>query len=125
VTLKDTHGKTQSELEAHRREIEEHKTRHLQSRDENRSLQSERDNAHTKIKKLEDEIESVREDRRKVGEAHSNDKFSLESEIEKFKRDLGRLEDEMDRAGNELDMRDEMLRQKEKEMGDLVCRFDI
>ncbi len=150
ATLRETHEQTRFELSTHRRDIEsltqqiaDHEQRHRQSSEEKRKLTDERDDAQSKIKRLQADLESARDrvgrkdrdlisvqdalrsledERRKIGDEHTSDRFSLELEIERFKRDLERCEDDLTTARDELDLRDETLRQKEKELSDVVSQ---
>ncbi|KAI3476077.1 hypothetical protein L1887_62383 [Cichorium endivia] len=49
----------------------------------------------------------------RIGQSSANDKYSLELEIDRLKRDLARCEDDLARARKELDRKDDVLRHKE------------
>jgi chromosome segregation ATPase len=51
-------------------------------------------------------LRSLEDERRKLGDDHTSDRFSLELEIERVKRDLEQCEDELDRAKEDLRARD-------------------
>jgi septal ring factor EnvC (AmiA/AmiB activator) len=61
-------------------------------------------------------LRGLEDDRKKLGDEHTSDRFSLELEIERVKRDLEQCEDELDRAKADLHDRD-------VEYGQLVRRF--
>jgi hypothetical protein len=48
----------------------------------------------------------LEDERRKLGDEHTSDRFSLELEIERVKRDLINAEDQLDQARRDLTKRD-------------------
>lgn len=48
----------------------------------------------------------MEDERRKLGDEHTSDRFSLELEIERVKRDLIHAEDQLDQARRDLTKRD-------------------
>lgn len=76
-------------------------------------LQSELDAARDRVSLRDKDLASVQaalrgleDDRKKLGDEHTSDRFSLELEIERVKRDLEQCEDELDRAKADLHNRD-------------------
>jgi hypothetical protein len=55
-----------------------------------------------------------------IGDEHTSDRFSLELEIDRLKRDLARCEDDLDAARDDLVRREEQSRQQEMEMSEMV-----
>jgi len=70
-------------------------------------------------------LRSLETERRKLGVEHTSDRFSLELEMERVKRDLAAAEDELDRARGEVDAREETLRQRDLERAQLVRRHSV
>jgi hypothetical protein len=48
----------------------------------------------------------LEDERKKLGDEHTSDRFSLELEIERVKRDLMNAEDQLDQARRDLTKRD-------------------
>lgn len=69
---------------------------------------------------VQNALRSLEDDRRKLGDAHSSDRFSIELEMERVKRDLAAAEDEIERARGEVDLREEALRQRDLERAQLL-----
>ena len=51
-------------------------------------------------------LQTVEADNKKLGESHTNARFSLQLEVDRLRRDVERLEDELGRARKELDDRE-------------------
>lgn len=58
-----------------------------------------------------------------IGDEHTSDRFSLELEIDRLKRDLARCEDDLDAARDDLERREKQSRQQEVELAELVGVF--
>ena len=58
-----------------------------------------------------------------MGETHSTNRFSLELEVDRLRRDLARCEDDVERLKKEVDAREDRLREKELELDRLVSFF--
>ncbi|KDQ59921.1 hypothetical protein JAAARDRAFT_127047 [Jaapia argillacea MUCL 33604] len=56
--------------------------------------------------KVQAALQGVEQETRKLGDEHTTARFSLQLEVDRLKRDLERLEDELSRARKELDERD-------------------
>lgn len=61
------------------------------------------------------ESESVR-----LGQSQANDRYSLELEIDRLKRDLARCESDLERVRKDLDRKEDMLREKDGAAAKLV-----
>ncbi|KIJ55762.1 hypothetical protein M422DRAFT_240378 [Sphaerobolus stellatus SS14] len=75
-----------------------------------KTLLAERD---TDMAALQAAVTRVEDERRQLGESHTNDKFSLELEVDRLKRDLGRAEDDLNRARAELADREAQYRERD------------
>ncbi|EST05588.1 hypothetical protein PSEUBRA_005278 [Kalmanozyma brasiliensis GHG001] len=65
------------------------------------------------VQTLQDALRSKENESFRMGQSSANDKYSLELEIDRLKRDLSRCEDDLARARKDLDRKDDALRQKE------------
>ncbi|WWD18405.1 hypothetical protein CI109_102855 [Kwoniella shandongensis] len=90
-------------------------------------LQNELESARDRVALRERDLASVEhalrdleDERRKIGDDHTSDRFGLELEIERVKRDLERCEDELEVARRELDGRDERLRSRDIEVARML-----
>lgn len=68
----------------------------------------------------ERDLDLLREGSRQLGETHTNDRFALELELERAKRDLVRAEDDLTRIRREIERKEETLGQREDELVELV-----
>ncbi|KAK8858516.1 hypothetical protein IAR55_002743 [Kwoniella newhampshirensis] len=120
-----------SDKETARRDLETEKMRShraLQEKDQLLSrLQSDLDSARDRVALKEKDLASVEhalrdleDERRKIGDNHTSDRFGLELEIERMKRDLGRCEDELEAARKDLEARDERLRARDIEVARML-----
>jgi predicted nucleic acid-binding Zn-ribbon protein len=62
---------------------------------------------------LQSAVATLEDDSRKRGEDATTDRFSLELELDRVKRDLERCEDELSRIREELKQKEKMLREKD------------
>lgn len=76
-------------------------------------LQSELESAKSRVSERDRDLASVQnalrgleDERQKLGDEHTSDRFSLELEIERVKRDLQTAEVELDQARRDLTKRD-------------------
>jgi len=76
-------------------------------------LQSEVESARERVSlrdrdlaSVQSALRSLEDERRKLGDEHTSDRFSLELEIERVKRDLIHAEDQLDQARRDLTKRD-------------------
>jgi chromosome segregation ATPase len=93
----------------------------------NTRLQTELDGARDRVAlrdrdllSVQTALRSLEDERRKLGDEHTSDRFSLELEIDRVKRDLERYEEELDRAREEAESREGVLRQREAELAEMV-----
>lgn len=63
---------------------------------------------------VQNALRSLEDERRKIGDEHTSDRFSLELEMERAKRDLASAEDELEQARKDLSRRD-------AEVAQMVC----
>ena len=66
-------------------------------------------------------LKSLENERRKSGDVHASNRFSLELELDRLKRDHASLEEELESARSEIDAREETLRQRDVDRSQLVC----
>lgn len=126
-----------SDRESIKRELDTENSRLRQALSEKETqasrLQFELDAAHERINlrdrdlsQVERKLHDLEDERRKLGDEHTSNRFGLELEIDRVKRDLQRCEDELDIAKRELEKRNENLRDRDIELATMVCRqFDI
>ncbi|GAK64488.1 uncharacterized protein PAN0_005d2702 [Moesziomyces antarcticus] len=115
--LDDAHAEWERKLE----EVEERMARVVRDKDdaivslENELNQMEDDLATRKadVQTLQDALRTKENESFRIGQSSANDKYSLELEIDRLKRDLARCEDDLARARKELDRKDDVLRHKE------------
>lgn len=65
------------------------------------------------VQTLQDALRAKENESFRMGQSSANDKYSLELEVDRLKRDLSRCEHDLVRARKELDRKDDALRQKE------------
>lgn len=75
-----------------------------------RSLLAQRD---TDLAALQSALQSMDAESKKLGESATTARFSLQLEVDRMKRDLDRLEDELARARKELDDRETKSRERD------------
>lgn len=74
------------------------------------------------VAKLQDTLNDLENQSRKLGESHSTDRFALELETERLRRDLARAEEDLEKARRELNSREEKARERESMLDKLVSR---
>lgn len=72
------------------------------------------------VGKLQDTLNDLEKESRKLGESHTTDRFSLELEVERLRRDLARAEEDLEKARKELSSREEKARDRENTLDKLV-----
>ncbi|KAJ9479184.1 hypothetical protein PHBOTO_002659 [Pseudozyma hubeiensis] len=121
--LDDAHAEWERKLE----EAEERLSRVVRDKDqtivalEKEFNQMEDDLATRKsdVQTLQDALRAKENESFRMGQSSANDKYSLELEIDRLKRDLSRCEDDLVRVRKELDRKDDTLRQKEDALAQL------
>ncbi|ADV21779.1 hypothetical protein I305_01825 [Cryptococcus gattii E566] len=90
-------------------------------------LQSELDAARERLSlrdhdlsKVERKLYDLEDERRKLGDEHTSNRFGLELEVDRVKRDLQRCEDELDIAKRELEKKNENLRDRDIELATML-----
>lgn len=71
------------------------------------------------IAKLQDVMRRQEDESVRLGQSHDNDRYSLELEIDRLKRDLGRAEADIERLRREAGHKDDTLKEKESKLNDL------
>lgn len=82
-----------------------------------RGLLSQRTAELDSVRKTLDALEA---ESRKLGESHTTDRFSLELELDRLRRDLARCEDDLKRARTELADKEAKVRDRESAIDRLV-----
>ncbi|SPO25343.1 related to Myosin heavy chain [Ustilago trichophora] len=121
--LDDAHAEWERKLE----ETEERMSRTVRDKDEailalEKELNQMEDDLATRkadVQTLQDALRAKENESFRMGQSSANDKYSLELEIDRLKRDLARCEDDLARARKELDRKDDALRQKEDTLAQL------
>ncbi|SPO25880.1 related to Myosin heavy chain [Ustilago trichophora] len=121
--LDDAHAEWERKLE----ETEERMSRTVRDKDEailalEKELNQMEDDLATRkadVQTLQDALRAKENESFRMGQSSANDKYSLELEIDRLKRDLARCEDDLARARKELDRKDDALRQKEETLAQL------
>ena len=88
----------------------------LEDASRHKALISERD---ADLAALQAALKSLEVETRRAGESHTNDKFSLELELDRLKRDLARMEDDLNRSRAELADRETQTRERESQIDKL------
>lgn len=70
-------------------------------------------------------LQALESEKRKLGESATTDKFSLELEVDRLRRDLQRCEAELERAREDVRDRERARREREGALDKLVRRFDV
>lgn len=73
------------------------------------------------VAKLQDALNGLQTESRRLGETHTSDRFSMELELDRTKRDLARCETELISATGENERRSALLSQRELALATLVC----
>lgn len=81
-----------------------------------KTMLNERDADYTK---LQNALKNLEAETRRVGESHTTDKFSLELELDRLKRDIARTEDDLSRTRAELAAREVAYREREAQIDKL------
>ncbi|KAF8309737.1 hypothetical protein DL93DRAFT_2085258 [Clavulina sp. PMI_390] len=103
-------GETERSLN---REIED-KTRSLEELQSLlSSTRSRLEQRETDIQAVESALHALDSEKRKIGESATTDKFSLELEVDRLRRDLSRCEDDLHRARDDLKEKEKLRREKE------------
>ena len=72
------------------------------------------------VRDLQNALKGLESDKRRIGDDHLDDRRSLELEMDRVKRDLGRSEDELDHAKREVDRLEQSLAQLRSDLSDMV-----
>lgn len=72
------------------------------------------------VQKLQDALNRIQSESRRLGESHTNDRFSLELELDRLKRDVKRYEDDHEREKDDQDRREKDLRERDLAVATLV-----
>lgn len=121
--LDDAHAEWERKLE----ETEARMSRVVRDKDEailalEKELNQMEDDLATRkadVQTLQDALRAKENESFRMGQSSANDKYSLELEIDRLKRDLSRCEDDLARSRKELDRKDDALRQKEDTLAQL------
>jgi SMC interacting uncharacterized protein involved in chromosome segregation len=70
-------------------------------------------------------LQALESEKRKLGESATTDKFSLELEVDRLRRDLQRCEAELERAREDVRDRERARREREEALDKLVRHFDL
>lgn len=65
-------------------------------------------------------LQAIESEKRQLGESATTDRFSLELEVDRLRRDLQRCEEDLDRAREEVRDRDKARRDRESALDKLV-----
>lgn len=71
------------------------------------------------VAELQEALETLEQESRKAGESHTSDRFSLQLEVDRLKRDIERLEDDLLRSRRQLEERDGKYRDREDALDSL------
>ncbi|WWC88754.1 uncharacterized protein L201_003667 [Kwoniella dendrophila CBS 6074] len=69
---------------------------------------------------VENALRSLEDERKKLGDEHTSDRFGLELELERLQRDLSRTEDELELLRNDLNDREEGLRERDLDLARML-----
>ena len=72
------------------------------------------------LARLNQALQNVDTESKRAGESHTSDRMSLTLNVERLNRDLARHEADLDHARSELERKEDVLRQREKEVDTLV-----
>lgn len=86
-----------------------------------KSAQSLLEQRETDIAQIQSALQSLENEKRKLGESHTTDRFSLSIEVDRLKRDLARCQNELDLAREEVKMNERTRREREGILDKLVC----
>lgn len=75
------------------------------------------------VKKLQATLDGLQSESRRLGESHSNDRFALEIELDRLKRDVERYEGDLKRERADAEQRDALLREHGLDLAALVSHF--
>lgn len=74
------------------------------------------------MEKLQDALNGLESSTQRLGESHTNDRFSLTVEMDRVKRDLVRCQEALETAKSQSEQRDEMIRERDMDLATLVRR---
>ncbi|WRT67702.1 uncharacterized protein IL334_004674 [Kwoniella shivajii] len=90
-------------------------------------LQSELDSARDRVSQrdqdlasVESALRSLEDERKKIGDEHTSDRFGLELELERVRRDLIRAEEDLESLRRELADREEGLRERDLDLARML-----
>lgn len=83
-------------------------------------LHSDLDDARNRVSLRDRDFDSLQEGVRQQGESHTNDRFALELEVERVKRDLQRAEEDLEQLRRDLSKKDYALGEREDAIAELV-----
>ncbi|GJJ11520.1 hypothetical protein Clacol_005753 [Clathrus columnatus] len=109
----------EDEQRQHRRALEEKQAELKTALDDIsrlKTLLAERDADYTT---LQNALKNLEAENKRVGESHTTDRFSLELELDRLKRDLSRAEDDLSRVRAELAAREVSYREREAQLDKL------
>lgn len=75
------------------------------------------------MEKLQDALNGLESSTQRLGESHTNDRFSLTVEMDRVKRDLVRCQEALETAKSQSEQRDEMIRERDMDLATLVSRL--
>lgn len=76
--------------------------------------------AQTRLLEREQDLQAMQDGTRRLGETHSEDRFALELEVERYRRDLEHAEDDLERTRKDLERKEAALGQREDALAGLV-----
>lgn len=82
-------------------------------------LNQEFEQIRAKLAARDRDLEQIQEGSRRLGENHTNDRFALELEVERVRRDLERAEEDLDRLKRDLDKKEAVLGQREDALAEM------
>ncbi len=106
-------------LRREKREVEAKESALRSALDDLARAQSLLDQRETDFSEAQDLLKSLEDNNRKLDESIATDRFSLQLEVDRLKRDVERLESEVTRARMELGNREAKTREREDELDKL------
>lgn len=88
-------------------------------------LTAELEQVRSRLSSRDRDLEAIQEGSRQLGETHTNDRFALELEVERVRRDLERAEEDLERAKRDLEKKEGVLGQREDALADMVSPVRI
>ncbi|KAK4701233.1 MFS transporter, PHS family, inorganic phosphate transporter, partial [Phenoliferia sp. Uapishka_3] len=77
------------------------------------------------LQKLQDVLNNIQSETRRLGESQSNDRFSLELELDRLKRDVKRYTEELEREKAEGDKMESTLRERDLALATVASGFSF